>query len=159
MPLMTLTPCPWPIETLVPHAAPMILLDRVVAYSRTEVTAEVTIRREHPLAGAQGVPAHVGIELMAQSCGAHVGALAMAEGKPVRIGFLLGTRHYAATTDWFGFGQMLTVTARVTFLDDVMGVYECRIEVDGCLGAESRLNLYQPDDTAGLLAKMKGNDA
>jgi Predicted 3-hydroxylacyl-(acyl carrier protein) dehydratase len=136
----------------------MVLLDKVSAYSSTEVVAEVEIRPDHPLAKAQGVPAHVGIELMAQSCGAHVGALAAAEGKPVRVGFLLGTRRYAATTDWFGFGQTLVVTARVTFLDDAMGVYDCRIERDGALVAEAQLNLYQPENGAALLARMKEND-
>lgn len=156
---MSLISCAWPIEKLLPHAAPMLLLDRVSAYSQTEVVAQVTMRPDHPLAKAEGVPAHVGIELMAQSCGAHVGALALAEGRPVRIGFLLGTRRYQASRDWFGFGETLTITARVVLLEDVMGVYDCRIEQgDGSLLAEAQLNLYQPDDVGAILAKMKGND-
>lgn len=155
---MTLTACPWPIEDLLPHAAPMILLDRVVSYSDTEVVAELTIRKDHPMARDQGVASHVGIELMAQSCGAHAGAQGMAKGRPARIGFLLGTRRYSAMTDWFGFGQTLTITACCTFLDDGMGVYDCRIESDGVIAAEARINVYQPEDAAAFFARTKESD-
>ncbi|MGE5545922.1 MAG: 3-hydroxylacyl-ACP dehydratase [Solirubrobacterales bacterium] len=144
--------CPWPVERLLPHAAPMLLVDEAVAYSDTEVMAAATMRPDHPFARPEGVPGHVGIELMAQACGVHVGALALASAVPVRLGFLLGTRRYQATTAWFRFGQRLELTARVVFRDEEMAVYDCRINADGELLAEAQLNLYQPKDG------IKGSD-
>lgn len=156
---MSLIVCPWPMDKLLPHSPPMLLLDEAVAYSPTEIVAEVTIRPDHPLARPEGVAAHVGIELMAQACGAHVGALAQEIGAPVRVGFLLGTRNYRAEVDWFRFGDRLRILARSIFMEDGMGVYDCRIERDGVGLAEAQLTLFQPDDVGAVLAKIRGDDA
>lgn len=153
---MTMTLCIWQAADLLPHVAPMLLLDRVVAWSDDEVIAEADITTAHVLAREQGVPAHVGIELMAQTCGAHVGVKARATGRPVRIGLLLGTRRYRAECDWFSFGDTLRVHGKVVFIDETMGVYDCRIERANVVVAEAQLSLYQPEDAASMLAKMRG---
>lgn len=141
---MNLNPCPWPIGDLLPHQPPMLLLDEALGFSDDEVIVSVGIRVDHPLARPEGVPAHVGMELMAQACGVYVGAHALASGEPVRHGFILGTRAYEANVDWFSFGDKLRVSARVVLRDGQMGVFDCWIEREGIAVAEARLNLYQP---------------
>ncbi len=144
-------PCPWPIEDLLPHRAPLLLLDRGVAFTPLRFIAEVTPGSAHPLAGEHGVPAHVGLELMAQTCGAHTGARAQATGEPVRMGVLLGTRRYQAFTDWFAFGQRLTITVQVALLEPPMGVYDCIIQQGDVTLAEASLSVYQPVSPETLL--------
>lgn len=134
----------------------MLLLDSALGYSDGEVLAEVSIRPDHPLAQPEGVPVHVGIELMAQTCGAHVGALALATGQSVKVGFLLGTRRYEAAEDWLRVGDRVRIHAQVVFMEDSMGVYDCRLERDGTVLARAQLNLYQPESAASALATMRG---
>jgi len=137
---------PDPVETLLPHAAPMLLLDEAIACDADSARAAAIPTRDHLFATADGVPVHVGIELMAQTCGVWAGALAQREGGPVRLGYLLGTRRFTARTDWFRFGERLEISARLVFRDQGMGVFDCRIDdAAGEVLAEAQLSVYQPD--------------
>lgn len=144
---------------MLPHAAPMLLVDRVIAFDPETISVEADISPDHPFARAEGVPAHVGLEMMAQACGAHVGALAKSGGLPVKLGFLLGTRRYESAIDWLAFGATLQIEARCVFAEDGMGVYDCRILQAGLQIAQAQLSLYQPDDAGAALMKLRGNDA
>src|SRR3954469_5254542 len=132
------------IAELLPHAPPMVLLDRVVARRAGSITVEVTIGEESLFLGPEGVPGHIGLEYMAQACGAYAGAEALEAGQAVRVGFLLGTRHYALHAPWFRRGDVLLVSADEVYRDDEMGVFGCRIVIDGRVAAEAQLNVYQP---------------
>ena len=140
--------CPWPVEELLPHAAPMLLLDEALACHAEGACAAVTLRPDHLLARPEGVPAHVGVEFMAQTCGIWAGGMAKREGGAARLGFLLGTRRYKAVRPFFHFGERLEITARLVFRDQGMGVFDCRISgAGGEILAEAQLSVYQPDDT------------
>lgn len=152
-----MTACPWPMIELLPHRPPMVLLDRLVAFDDDGATARVVLSPDHPFARPQGVAAHVGIELMAQACGAHVGALARSIGAEVRMGFLLGTRAYAASRAWFPIGAELEVVVHRVFCEDGMGVYDCRTLLDGDPVAQAQLNLYQPPDMETAVARLRGD--
>jgi len=142
-----------PIAQLLPHRPPMILLDEVVAWDGVSLVAAVTIRADTLFLEPDGVPAHIGIEYMAQTCGAFAGAQALAAGQPVRIGFLLGTRRYTAHRPWYRIGERLTITASLVYADVEMGNFDVRIEVAGALAATAQLNVYQPSrDPAEALA-------
>jgi predicted hotdog family 3-hydroxylacyl-ACP dehydratase len=138
--------CAHPIADLLPHAPPMVLLDAVRGWDKDRLEAEVTIRRDGLFfRPGLGVPAHVGIEYMAQACGAFAGLEARKTGDDVRIGFLLGTRRYRATVDWFAEGMRLTVRIVEIFRDGSMGVFDCAILGNGREQATAQINLYQPD--------------
>src|SRR5258707_6077248 len=117
-----------PTAGLLPHRPPMILLDEVVSWDGTTLAAALTIRPDTLFLEAEGVPAHIGIEYMAQTCGAFAGAQAVDAGREVRIGFLLGTRRYVAHRPWYRLGERLTVTASLVYADDSMANFEVRIE-------------------------------
>lgn len=143
---MSLRPCPAPVAQLLPHRPPMVLLDEAVGYDEACAVAVAVIGPDHPFLQPEGVPTHLGIELMAQACGVYVGAHAQADGRPVRLGYLLGTRDFRAHNDWFRPGDRLEVTAAVVFRDDGMGVFDCRIARDGAVVAEAQLTVYQPPE-------------
>lgn len=145
--------CPYPIAELLPHAAPMILLDAVIEYDATALRARVEITASSVFATADGVPSYVGLEYMAQACGAHAGALAREAGAPVRVGFLLGTRQYRAHRPHFRVGDRLTVSVQLAYSDSEMGSFACRIEAEDALAAEAQLNVIQPREGHPMLQR------
>jgi predicted hotdog family 3-hydroxylacyl-ACP dehydratase len=150
-------PCPWPIAELLPHAPPMIFLDEALAFDDTSLVAAVTIRADHPCFADGGVPAHVGIELMAQACGAWAGASGKAAGETIRPGMLLGTRRYEASVDCFAKGDRLTVTVVLNFRDSELGVFDCVIERCTETLAKAQLTVYQPQDAQRFMATMSSD--
>ncbi|TJZ70701.1 ApeP family dehydratase [Chitiniphilus eburneus] len=144
---------PPPIAELLPHAAPMILLDRVVALTSDTIETEVVIGETSPFCEQGRVGAWVGIEYMAQSAAALVGGEARRNGQPVRVGFLVGTRDYRMQASWFLIGDTLRVFAEREFqADNGMAAMRCRIQrPDGTLLAESLLSVFQPDDVTRFL--------
>jgi predicted hotdog family 3-hydroxylacyl-ACP dehydratase len=146
----------WPIAELLPHAGEMILLDAVLEHGPEHAVCS----RRVPAAGlfhdADGnLPAWMGVELMAQAIAAWAGCQAKAAGEPVRLGFLLGTRHYVCNVVAFAPGSELRIEARRDFHDDSgMGVFACRIEAPGVL-AEARLTVFSPPDASALFQSGK----
>ena len=133
------------VQSLLSHAAPMLLLDQILAWDEASVTTSAAVTPANPFVSAQGMPSHVGIELMAQTCGAWAGANALAAGSTVRQGYLLGTRRYTAAKSWFPLESRLEITAKVVFQDQNMGVFDCRIISDGEVMATAQLSVLQPD--------------
>jgi predicted hotdog family 3-hydroxylacyl-ACP dehydratase len=147
------------METVLPHARPMILLDEMVVREAERLVATVEVRADSLFFRApQGIAAHVSIEWMAQCCAAWAGSKALDESRPVDIGFLLGTRDFRAEVDWFAEGERLYVSADLEFQDEEMGSFRCRTSraLDGDAVAAARLSVYQPRDVAAFLASRGG---
>ena len=140
------------IRRLVPHSSRMVLLDRVIAADAEELTAEVTIRDDHPFLDGDGVGAWVGIELMAQTVAAFAGHEAWRDGRPPKVGFLLGTRLYACSAPSFPTGTTLQITARRELHGENggLGSFTCSIAGPG-IDATATLAVFQPDSTEGFL--------
>lgn len=137
--------CRYNVADLLPHRPPMILIDEVLAYDETSLMAAVDVSPMSLFLEEGGVPSHVGLEYMAQACGAFAGLMARERGEPVRIGFVLGARQYRAHVPFFRRGDRLVVTVSVLYQDEQMGAFDCRIEIAGSLAAEAQLSVYQPD--------------
>lgn len=129
----------------------MVLLDAVAGWDDRALSAVLEIRADTPFREDAGVPAHVGIEYMAQACGAFAGIESLEAGRPVRIGFLLGTRRFVARDAWFRVGDRLVVDVTVVFREGRMGVFDCRITRDGQAVASARLTVFMPDDVTAFL--------
>ncbi len=138
-----------PVLELLPHGPELMLLDQVLAKDADGIAVAVAIRPDSLfMVAGHGVPAHAGLEYMAQACGAFAGLEARARGEPVRIAFLLGTRRYRAARPWFAIGERLEVAARLLLRDGPMAVFECRIDAGGAELATAQLTVYQPDAQA-----------
>lgn len=142
----------WPIAELIPHAADMILLDRVVRFGDEDIETQLTVRPDGLFNQADGsLPAWVGIELMAQSVAAYAGCHARLLGQPVELGFLLGTRNFQCNVERFPLGAELQIHATRSLQDDNgMGVFECHLRGPG-IHAEARLNVFRPPQVASYL--------
>lgn len=104
---------PWDdLSEILPHRAPMVLIDRIVALRADHIESEVTIGQDSLFRRGDAVPAYVGVEYMAQTCAAFAGLEASARGEAARSGFLLAARNYRARVSEFPLGTTLSV--RVT---------------------------------------------
>ena len=147
--------CPYSIEELLIHRPPMLLLDNVIGYDEAGVLASVVISESSPLVTPEGVPGHVAIEYMAQTCGAYAGAMALDAGTPVKIGLLLGTRLCRVLVPWFRVGDRLLVSASIVFHAEQLAAFDCKIEIGSRLVADAQLKVYQPGED---LLRMDGDE-
>ncbi|UHJ59129.1 hotdog family protein [Vibrio furnissii] len=136
------------IEQLLPHARPMILVDRALTIGAESIHCQVDIG-DHLMffdLATQTIPAYVGIEFMAQSIAAWSGFHALEKGTEPPIGFLLGSRRYQAECDHFSQGQTLDIHAEQVMEDHGMAVFSARLEYQGQLVAQCQLNVYVPSE-------------
>jgi predicted hotdog family 3-hydroxylacyl-ACP dehydratase len=138
-------PFTWELQDVLPHRGRSILLHEIAAWDDEAVVARVRITDAVAYWTDQGVPSFVGLEYMAQACGAWAGCRARSRGEPARIGFLLGSRDYEATVPYFKRDEVLTITARLDFQDGKVGSFNCTIESNGTAAATARITVYQPD--------------
>jgi predicted hotdog family 3-hydroxylacyl-ACP dehydratase len=147
--------CSHPVADLLPHAPPIVLLDEVLGWDEGRVIAALTIRPESPFFMTNnGIPSYVGLEYMAQTCGVYAGIEALNLDQPVRLGFLLGTRNFHASTSWFCPGYRLVIEATEICRQETMGVFGCRITHDDVELASAQLNLYQPKDASSTFGHL-----
>jgi len=125
------------IADLVPHSGSMCLLERIVRWDESGVTAATTTHRApmHPLASGGRLRAIHLCEYGAQAMAVHGGLTAQARGGHARPGLLVSLRDVSLSCDFIeGLDGELTVVAirlhdsgtawqytfRVTHLDEVL---------------------------------------
>jgi len=152
----------WPLDGLLPHAGPMVLLDKVLAVEDETVRAVATVRRDGLFAGPHepGVPAWVGMEYLAQTIAAWSGVHERARGRPVHPGYLVGARSFHSSVGTIPWGVVLTIEAE-RLLEDGAGIGVFDGHVTGA-GVEQtvRLKVYLPGDPDRYRAgqSTRGND-
>ena len=140
------------IRDLLPHSGPMVLLDRVVAADDESLCAEVRVRADSLFYVDGGIGGWVGLEYMAQAIGAYAGYRARLRGEPVRIGYLLGTRHYECKKPIFVLGSLLKIYVKRMFQsDEGLASFDCHIEDDKGTLASANLTVFQSAAGADLL--------
>lgn len=139
------------VAELVPHSGKMSLLSAIVDYGADWLQAEVVISRESTFADAQGVPAWIGLEYMAQTIAAYSGLQERLRGGAPKIGFLLGSRKYLCNAERFDIGQKLLVTVHPEMLgDNGLNVFNCELQGTG-VRASAAVNVFQPQDADAFL--------
>ena len=159
-------PCPIkPTDHLLPHSGRMVLLDEVLSYDDTSLHAVCTIRSDCILLpdGANALPGWLGLEIMAQGVGAWAGAHALDAGRPVQLGFLLGTRKLHFARPEIPVGTVLDVQINLSWQDNAtnMGVFDCALTcripppgrddlASGTLLLSGALNVFSPTNREAL---------
>ena len=149
------TPCIPNIERLIPHRAPMLLIDRIVAATDDEVTAEACVDAASIFAVTdKGIPSYVGLEMMAQTVCAYDGIQRFNERPSPLVGFLLGCRKFTVRRPYLATGEVLTITARVLIHHGEMASFACHIrDGDTADFAEASLNVYRPANPEAFLRR------
>ena len=142
---------------LVPHRSTMLWLDTVVHVDSESVAALAHIAEDNFLLRDGGLPVWTGVEFMAQTIAAWSGYKARNTGRPVAIGFLLGTRRYEAHCQQFKLGETLRIEARMELIaENGLAMFDCRIIVNNQSVATAKLSVYEPADAIGFLQNIKG---
>ncbi|VEA63020.1 (3R)-hydroxymyristoyl-ACP dehydratase [Serratia plymuthica] len=149
-------------EYYLPHASPMVLLERVLEVGEDHAQCAVTVSPDGVLApflDAQGaLPGWYGIELMAQTIGVWSGWHGRQHAQPPRLGMLLGGRAIHCELPVFPAGSELRVSVQQLLKDEKLASFECEISIDNVRVAQGRLNTYQPDQQEIIhLTTLRGN--
>lgn len=147
---------PPPIEEILPHRDGMLLVERLVSWDERQATVSAVPGASAWYSEPAGMPSRLGIELIAQAIGAHVGVVAWSKGEPPKRGVLLGARSFRSQRAHFPAGTALNVRATRDFMDaSGMGAYDGSIAIDGAEIATARVVVYQPEDFEAFLAKSR----
>jgi predicted hotdog family 3-hydroxylacyl-ACP dehydratase len=139
-------------QQVLPHRDAMLLVDEV-SYGADYGQAMLTIRADSSFCdGAQGVPAWVGIEYMAQAISVFSGVEQLQRNDQVKIGLLIGTRRYESEVPVFTIGTRLNIIARLTDReDDGISMFACEIRDDQGVLARGDIKAYRPDNIRAFL--------
>ncbi|MDO6685286.1 MULTISPECIES: ApeP family dehydratase [unclassified Agarivorans] len=136
------------IAEVLPHTAPMILIDKIVDWQSDKIVCEVVIKENSHLFNdlEQAVPAYISIEYMAQAVAALAGLEAKSLQQAVEVGFLIGTRKCLFEESQFRLGSKLLISAeRIYAEDDGLAVCACEVKHQhGSIVCSAHLNVYQP---------------
>ncbi|KFZ30849.1 3-hydroxymyristoyl-ACP dehydratase [Pseudidiomarina salinarum] len=138
-----------PLNDYIKHQPPMRFIDSLVEANNAKAHCQVIITTDHLYFRdyLDGLPAHVGIELMAQTIAAAAGYRHHEVGEPIKIGFLLGSRKYTCAVPVFKNNQCYDIYAEEIHAEPTgLSVFNCRIEHQNKVIAEARLNVFQPPD-------------
>ena len=147
-----------PMEEVLPHRSPMILIDKMLAYQADSLTTQVDITPQSPYFddGLAGVPNYVCIEYMAQSIAALAGVEAKLRQDKIRVGFLLGSRKLTMHIPHYRLGESYQI--RVTRLyqeESGLAVFDCQIFNNDTIVASANVNVFQPQDTQAYIKESK----
>ncbi len=155
--IMTMKKNNYPIETVVPHDHPMILVDALVAYDEVSAQCLVNITSSSNFLNEikQSVPSYIAIEYMAQSIAAFANANEKDQGGEVAIGFLVSSRKLKVFVSNFTLGMKLDVFVEQLYVEDSgLSAFDCFIEQEGERVAEAKINIFQPQDANVFLAEQ-----
>jgi predicted hotdog family 3-hydroxylacyl-ACP dehydratase len=157
-----------PVTSLIPHRAPMALLDHIVSADQENLRAAVIISAHSTFYDEQtaAVGAWLGIEYMAQAIAAFEGYGSLQRGESVKIGFLLGARNYESHCSGFVAGMVLHVDVhRVLQHENGLGAFDCRI-IDATISdpvanpvvlATATVTVFKPDDANQFLKSSESS--
>jgi predicted hotdog family 3-hydroxylacyl-ACP dehydratase len=124
-----------------PHRAPMLMIDTLLAHSDDACTCEKTFRVGDPLVEDGHVSALVLIELFAQAAAAHFGYAGLARGGPVTSGALLGTRRIDLSVGSLKVGEPITIAVRRAMAIPPMAQFDCEASVGGRVIGSGSINV------------------
>jgi 3-oxoacyl-[acyl-carrier-protein] synthase-1 len=153
------------LEQLLPHRAPMLLLDSVQHCSLERAEVQVVISAQSAFYSEEntGVPLWVGIEYMAQAIGVWEGFRKLSNKQVVQAAFLLAARDYQTSCqngDHFPLGARLSINVIPAFYDEEkrLGVFDCTITAEG-LQCKARINAYSPLEPDKFIEMLRNEAA
>lgn len=131
------------VGTLLPHSGRMLCIDRLLASSKRDAAAEVTLTADHSLVhdGVLHPAGHV--ELAAQTAGAMQGYDRYLLGLPPKAGFLVGAQDFVIHNE-ARVGDTVRVDVSIYAELGEMTVLTARLTRDDAPLAEGRLKVFVP---------------
>ncbi len=105
-----------PIESLLPHTPPLVLLDRIVKLAAESIRCETRFVNDGFFQDAEGVPVAWAVEIVAQACAVMVAIQCYGSG--ITQGRLLKCRSFEFHAAHLPYDALLEVDARLTMKGD-----------------------------------------
>jgi len=134
-----------PVAEVVPHKAPMILLDEILDVTGPTLRARVTLTSQSPFVEDGQVAVLVTIEYMAQAIAAFAGLTRRASGQPVILGYLIACREMKLELDFLSVGDELEVAVTQIWHDEKLGNFDCSVTRGREKVSQAWLSVYQGD--------------
>lgn len=116
---------------LIPHRPPMLLINNVLEVNDTSSSARVIVDEHASFFEAKkGVPAWIGLEYMGQTAALIAGHQLQLGKVGPHLGFLLGTRSFKVSCDYFAPGSYKVCCAEKALVGDELATFTCSIETE-----------------------------
>jgi predicted hotdog family 3-hydroxylacyl-ACP dehydratase len=139
---------PYPaIAALLPHRAPMLLLDAIASADADGITCRARVADDAgattPVAGTIPPRPIWTVELMAQACAAWLGLGAYRRGEPIAGGWLVGVRDMVVHVDALARATGLTISARHGFGGERLASFDCEVSQGEVALCRATLNVLR----------------
>jgi predicted hotdog family 3-hydroxylacyl-ACP dehydratase len=141
---------------LLPHAAPMVLLDHILYVDAQRLIGQTLMQPSFPFYSEHGIAIHIGVEIMAQACGAFVGWHDRQKGGTIRAGLLLSVRNFVAHCAHLPAAGLIESTVESILFGEELGVFQCTLSCVGQQMAQAQLSLMRPNSTEAFIALLAG---
>ncbi|EGV04994.1 hypothetical protein HMPREF9952_0578 [Haemophilus pittmaniae HK 85] len=135
------------ISPLLPHSGKMVLLDKITNFGTDFLEAETTLD-EHCLLAKKGIiDSLMGAEIMAQGVAAWAGIQCVKAGKPIGLGYWIGSRKLSIHCAQLPIARPLKISIHLSIEDTSgFGVFDCQLVdiQENQVLVEGSLNVYRP---------------
>ena len=134
-----------PIEELLPHEDPMVLIDRLEAWSNGGGQAIMRVRADTRFVEGRTLATPFLLEHMAQTIAACLGYEAYQDGRGVKQGMIINCKTFTAHVPATEVGDELTLEARREQTTDALSRYSCSVHRGSEPIADSTMTLFHGD--------------
>ncbi len=139
-------------QALIPHRKGMCLVDRALCGNEEQMVAEATVKPDGLFIHNGEMGAWVLLEYMAQCVSLWACWQAKMLGKPMPVGFLLGTRHLKLHQPFIAVGTQLRLVSRMVYVsEEGLTQFDCESYIGDELVATAKVNAYQPPNLEEFL--------
>lgn len=132
-------------DQVLPHRPPMLLLGALTACDGASVSATATVASGSPLVREDGTVEEAAlVEILAQGYAALLGWRGIIAGRPVKKGFLVGSRSLAIHRPLRA-GEKVTVTLRTVGAIEGFALAEGEIRAGDEVVAAGTIKLFAPE--------------
>jgi len=143
------------VESLVPHAGKMFLLDRIVEYDLEEIyivtQVDVSEKSMFYCEELGGVPSYVAFEYMAQSISALSGIHGRYCGKSPKEGFIMSVSNCKAELSAFKPGDVVEIRVKQSMRMDMAVTFDCMASMGGKTVVTATLSTVEVEDAKSII--------
>ncbi len=134
------------IQDLVPHAAPILMLEEIRAYNDESVSVTALLKSDSAFADAHGrISNCLAIEMMAQAAAVYAGIHSQREEQAIKTGLLISVKQLSLHTAFLSSDTLYTVHATQYHAHGSLAVFDCTLAAEATL-ASAQLHFVQLAD-------------
>ena len=140
------------LDQLIPQRPPMRMIDEFITCENQTVHCRSKITTQHLFFchDKKSIPHWVAVEMMAQTAAVYACLYAKQQAqdddKP-KIAFLMSVRQYKTAVAFYAENTIVDTYAECILIDNEVGVFDCRCEINGQWVASVKVSAYQPKDS------------